>query len=225
MPESLIQLSNITKVFATDEVETHALSNVSLEIKRGEYVAIKGASGCGKSTLLSIMGLMEAPTSGGLWIENQEISGLNVVRRAGLRNQLIGFIFQNFNLIGDLDILDNVSLPLLYRNICRRERRCIAAELLERVGLGNRTKHLPRQLSGGQQQRAAVARAIIGGPSILLADEPTGNLDSRNGDAIMDLIGEIHAAGTTVCLVSHDPRYDTTATSQIEMFDGSVVGT
>ena len=223
MAETLVSISNLSKVFYTDEIETHALANVDLSIQASEYIAIRGPSGCGKSTLLSILGLMEMPTSGHYEIMGRDVSELNLANRARIRNRHIGFIFQNFNLIGDMHVLDNVALPLAYRKVALSVRRKQAAELLDRVGLSQRAKHFPSQLSGGQQQRVAVARAMIGSPDLLLADEPTGNLDSKNGDAIMQLLQEIRNEGTTVCLVTHDPRYFDSAVRTIEMLDGQVV--
>ena len=205
--QSLIRLDGIKKVFLTDEVETHALSGIHMEIKQGEYVAISGPSGCGKSTLLAILGLLDSPTDGKYWLNGQEVAELPMSQRARVRNREIGFIFQSFNLIGDLTVFENVELPLIYRGMKSNERRERVNAALERVGMAHRAKHLPSQLSGGQQQRVAVARAVGGQPSILLADEPTGNLDSKNGEAVMDLLRELHRAGATICMVTHDPRY------------------
>ena len=219
----VIKLKDLTKVFATDEVETHALSNVSLDIARGEYVSIGGPSGCGKSTLLSILGLLDSPTGGAYELNNRPVAELPASERARVRNREIGFIFQSFNLIGDLTVFENVELPLTYRGMRPAERRQRVTEALERVGMAHRAKHLPSQLSGGQQQRVAVARAVAGEPVILLADEPTGNLDSKSGEAVMELLGELHRAGATICMVTHDPRYARHADRSIHLFDGRVV--
>jgi putative ABC transport system ATP-binding protein len=219
----LIQMENIEKVFLTDEVETHALSGVSFEIHHGDYVSISGPSGCGKSTLLSILGLLDSPTSGNYELRGEPVANLDYAKRARVRNREIGFIFQSFNLIGDLTVWENVELPLTYRGLTKDERRERADEALAKVGMTARAKHYPAQLSGGQQQRVAVARALGGRPSILLADEPTGNLDSKNGDAVMKLLGELHAEGATICLVTHDPRYARDAQKHIHLFDGQVV--
>src|SRR6266699_4013724 len=219
----LIQLDNIEKVFLTDEVETHALSGVRLEIRHGDYVSISGPSGCGKSTLLSILGLLDSPTSGSYLLRNEPVEHLDHARRARVRNREIGFIFQSFNLIGDLTVWENVELPLTYRGLTSEERRERVDEALAKVGMTARAKHYPAQLSGGQQQRVAVARALGGRPSILLADEPTGNLDSKNGDAVMALLRELHAEGATICLVTHDPRFAKNADRTIHLFDGRVV--
>jgi putative ABC transport system ATP-binding protein len=219
----LIQMENIDKVFLTDEVETHALSGVSFEIHHGDYVSISGPSGCGKSTLLSILGLLDSPTSGNYELRGEPVANLDYAKRARVRNREIGFIFQSFNLIGDLTVWENVELPLTYRGLTKDERRERVDEALAKVGMTARAKHYPAQLSGGQQQRVAVARALGGRPSILLADEPTGNLDSKNGDAVMQLLGELHAEGATICLVTHDPRYARDAQKHIHLFDGQVV--
>ena len=221
--QSLIRLDGIKKVFLTDEVETHALSGIHMEIKQGEYVAISGPSGCGKSTLLAILGLLDSPTDGKYWLNGQAVAELPMSQRARVRNREIGFIFQSFNLIGDLTVFENVELPLTYRGMKSAERRERVNAALERVGMAHRAKHLPSQLSGGQQQRVAVARAVGGQPSILLADEPTGNLDSKNGEAVMDLLRELHRAGATICMVTHDPRYAAHADRAIHLFDGRVV--
>ena len=219
----LIHLESLTKVFYTDEVETHALSGIHLEIRKGEFVAIAGPSGCGKSTLLSILGLLDSPTQGTYTLAGQPVQSLKFSDRARIRNREIGFIFQSFNLIGDLTVYENVELPLTYRNMKASERKTQVAEALERVGMAHRGKHLPSQLSGGQQQRVAVARALVGRPLILLADEPTGNLDSRNGEAVMDLLRELHRGGATVCMVTHDPRFARFADRTVHLFDGRVV--
>ena len=223
MMPPVIKLERVTKVFATDEVETHALSDVQIEIARGEYVSISGPSGCGKSTLLSILGLLDTPTNGSYALNGQQVTELTARDRARVRNREIGFIFQSFNLIGDLTVFENVELPLTYRSMPAAERRQRVGEALERVGMAHRAKHLPSQLSGGQQQRVAVARAVAGSPSILLADEPTGNLDSKNGEAVMELLRELHRGGTTICMVTHDPRFARYAQRSIHLFDGRVV--
>ena len=221
--EPLIHLEGVTKVFVTDEVETHALSGIHIDIKRGEYVSISGPSGCGKSTLLAILGLLDSPSSGIYILNSKPVQSLKLSERARIRNREIGFIFQAFNLIGDLTVFENVELPLTYRSMGRTERRRRAEEALERVGMSHRIKHYPSQLSGGQQQRVAVARALAGDPSILLADEPTGNLDSQNGEQVMDLLRELHRGGATICMVTHDPRYARYADRSIHLFDGRVV--
>jgi putative ABC transport system ATP-binding protein len=222
-PDALIHLDGLTKVFYTDEVETHALAGIHLEIKKGEYVAISGPSGCGKSTLLSILGLLDSPTNGTYTLNSKPVQGLDLSERARIRNREIGFIFQSFNLIGDLTVYENVELPLTYRGMKAAERKDRVNKALERVGMAHRAKHLPSQLSGGQQQRVAVARAIVGEPSIMLADEPTGNLDSKNGDAVMELLRELHRAGSTICMVTHDARFARHADRTIHLFDGRVV--
>ena len=219
----VIQLEGITKIFATDEVETHALSNVNVAIPRGEYVAIAGPSGCGKSTLLSILGLLDSPTHGSYALNSRPVATLKTSERARVRNREIGFIFQSFNLIGDLTVFENVELPLTYRGMRPAERRKRVGEALERVGMAHRAKHVPSQLSGGQQQRVAVARAVAGEPVILLADEPTGNLDSKSGEAVMNLLHELHQNGATICMVTHDPRYARHAERTIHLFDGKIV--
>jgi putative ABC transport system ATP-binding protein len=225
--EPLIRLKGIQKVFLTDEMETHALSDVHLEIGRGEYVAIEGPSGCGKTTLLSLLGLLDSPSSGEYLLDGASVADLNAAERARIRNRQIGFIFQAFNLIGDLTVYENVELPLTYRTgdaaLDPAERKRRVVEALEKVGMAHRTKHYPAQLSGGQQQRVAVARALVGSPSILLADEPTGNLDSKNGEQVMALLADLHADGATICIVTHDPRYADYADRKIHMFDGRVV--
>jgi putative ABC transport system ATP-binding protein len=221
--QPLIRLESLTKVFYTEDVETHALSGIHLEIQKGEYVAISGPSGCGKSTLLSILGLLDSPTDGSYVLNGTSAQGLNLSQRARIRNREVGFIFQSFNLIGDLTVYENVELPLTYRGMRAAERKERVNEALERVGMGHRAKHLPSQLSGGQQQRVAVARALVGRPSILLADEPTGNLDSKNGDAVMELLRELHRSGSTICMVTHDPRFARHADRTIHLFDGRVV--
>ena len=221
--EPLIQLKGVTKVFYTDEVETHALSGVHLEINRGEYVSIEGPSGCGKSTLLAILGLLDSPTEGAYRVNGAPVEGLDHADRARRRNREIGFIFQSFNLIGDLTVFENVELPLTYRGTTAGERVKRVREALEKVGMSHRARHLPSQLSGGQQQRVAVARALVGQPSILLADEPTGNLDSKNGEAVMELLRELHREGSTICMVTHDPRFARHADRSVRLFDGRIV--
>jgi putative ABC transport system ATP-binding protein len=221
--EPLIQLQGVTKVFLTDEVETHALAGIDLVVGRGEYVSIAGPSGCGKSTLLSILGLLDTPSKGSYTLNNRQVAELSPSERARVRNREIGFIFQSFNLIGDLSVFENVELPLTYRGMGGAERRQRVQAALERVGMAHRAKHLPSQLSGGQQQRVAVARAVAGEPLILLADEPTGNLDSKSGESVMDLMTELHRAGATICMVTHDPRYARHAQRSIHLFDGRVV--
>jgi len=221
--ETLIELDNIKKVFLTDEVETHALSEISLEVCRGEFVCIAGPSGCGKSTLLSILGLLDSPTDGSYSLNGQSVAKLDFRERARIRNREVGFIFQSFNLIGDLTVFENVELPLTYRGMNGAERKQRVQEALEKVGMGHRTLHYPAQLSGGQQQRVAVARALGGRPSILLADEPTGNLDSRNGEAVMQLLSGLHNDGATICMVTHDPRFEKYAERIVHLFDGRIV--
>jgi putative ABC transport system ATP-binding protein len=221
---NVIALDGIRKVFQADEVETHALSDVHLSVARGEYVSISGPSGCGKTTLLSILGLLDTASSGSYTLNGHDVAALNAAERARIRNAEIGFIFQAFNLIGDLSVEENVELPLTYRGgIGTAERRSRVQEALERVGMAHRMRHYPAQLSGGQQQRVAVARALVGKPAILLADEPTGNLDSRNGEAVMALLAELHKGGATICMVTHDPRYAELADRKVRLFDGRVV--
>jgi putative ABC transport system ATP-binding protein len=223
MNPSLIKLDGVTKVFLTDEVETHALSGIHMDIRKGEYVSIAGPSGCGKSTLLSILGLLDTPTDGTYILNGRPVQGLTLPERARIRNREIGFIFQSFNLIGDLTVYENVELPLTYRGMPAGERKQRVTEALEKVGMGHRAKHLPSQLSGGQQQRVAVARALAGSPAVLLADEPTGNLDSKNGDAVMELLHSLHRAGSTIVMVTHDTRFARHAERTIHVFDGRVV--
>jgi putative ABC transport system ATP-binding protein len=222
-PPPVIKLDRLTKVFTTDEVETHALEDISLEIGRGEYVSISGPSGCGKSTLLSILGLLDSPSGGSYELNGREVAALKAWERARIRNREIGFIFQSFNLIGELSVFENVELPLTYRGMLPKERRQRVTEALERVGMAHRAKHQPSQLSGGQQQRVAVARAVAGDPVILLADEPTGNLDSKSGEAVMELLHELSMNGATICMVTHDPRYAEHAERSVYLFDGRVV--
>jgi len=221
--QSLIRLEGLGKVFYTEEVETHALTSIDLDIRSGEFVSIAGPSGCGKTTLLSILGLLDSPTHGRYLLDGDAVEQLSAAQRAKIRNQAIGFIFQAFNLIGDLTVFENVELPLTYRGTGSAERKERVQAALERVGMAHRTGHYPSQLSGGQQQRVAVARAIVGRPLILLADEPTGNLDSKNGGAVIALLRELHAEGATICMVTHDPRYAHVADRSIHLFDGQVV--
>ena len=221
--ETLIHLDGVTKVFYTDEVETHALAGIHLEIRKGDYIAIAGPSGCGKSTLLSILGLLDSPTGGEYRLKGQPVAQLTLSERTRIRNREIGFVFQAFNLIGDLNVYENVELPLTYRGLSSAERKKRVQEVLERVGMAHRMKHYPSQLSGGQQQRVAVARALVGQPAILLADEPTGNLDSKNGEAVMELLHQLHSEGATICMVTHDPRYEDFADRSVHVFDGRVV--
>src|SRR6201997_3082549 len=223
MAESLLHLEGVTKVFVTDEVETHALAGIHFDLKKGEYLSISGPSGCGKSTLLAILGLLDTPSDGTYYLNGKPVTGLKLSERARIRNREIGFIFQAFNLIGDLTVYENVELPLTYRGMPSSERKKRVHEALERVGMSHRVKHYPSQLSGGQQQRVAVARALGGDPSILLADEPTGNLDSANGQAVMDLLKELHQNGATICMVTHDQRYAAHADRSVHLFDGKVV--
>ena len=220
---TLIKMQGVSKVFFTDELETHALDLIDLEIKKGEYLAIAGPSGCGKSTLLAILGLLDSPTDGNYSLNGQPVSSLKLNQRSRIRNREIGFIFQAFNLIGDLTVYENVELPLTYRGMPSAERKEKVQFALERVEMAHRAKHYPAQLSGGQQQRVAVARALVGDPLILLADEPTGNLDSKNGDAVMDLLKELHSNGATICMVTHDPRYAHHAERTLHLFDGRIV--
>jgi putative ABC transport system ATP-binding protein len=221
--EPLLRLEGVTKIFTTDEVETHALSGIHLEIERGEYVSIAGPSGCGKSTLLAILGLLDTPSDGSYTLNATPVEQLKMRDRARIRNREIGFIFQAFNLIGDLTVYENVELPLTYRNMPAKERKMHVQQALEKVGMSHRMKHYPSQLSGGQQQRVAVARALGGRPSIMLADEPTGNLDSANGEAVMDLLRELNKEGATICMVTHDPRYAKIADRTVHLFDGKIV--
>src|SRR5438128_5127892 len=219
---ALIHLDGVTKVFLTDEVETHALSGIHLDIRTGEYVSIAGPSGCGKSTLLSILGLLDTPSAGSYSLKGSEVANLSFPDRARIRNREIGFIFQSFNLIGDLTVYENVELPLTYRGMSTGDRKAFVTEALDRVGMAHRAKRLPSQLSGGQQQRVAVARALAGKPAILLADEPTGNLDSKNGEGVMDLLKELHSSGATICMVTHDERFARHAERTVHLFDGRI---
>src|SRR5437899_5426509 len=221
--QPLIQIQDLTKVFYTDESETHVLSGIHLSVNKGEYVAMSGPSGCGKSTLLSIIGLLDTPSSGRYTLNERTVENLDFGERSRIRNQEIGFIFQSFNLIGDLNVYENVELPLTYRSMASPERKKRVQESLEKVGMAHRVRHYPSQLSGGQQQRVAVARALGGKPSILLADEPTGNLDSRNGEAVMELLQNLHREGATICMVTHDPRFAKHAQREVHLFDGKVV--
>src|SRR6202451_4730353 len=223
MPDGLIHLEGVTKVFVTDEVETHALAGIHLDIQKGEYLSIAGPSGCGKSTLLAILGLLDSPSDGTYILNGKPVQNLKLSERARIRNREIGFIFQAFNLIGDLTVYENVELPLTYRGMPSAERKKRVHEALERVGMSHRVKHYPSQLSGGQQQRVAVARALVGQPSILLADEPTGNLDSVNSEAVMELLRQLHREGATICMVTHDPRYASIADRAIHLFDSRIV--
>jgi putative ABC transport system ATP-binding protein len=220
---TLIALEDVFKVFTTDEVETHALAGIELRVRKGEYVSISGPSGCGKSTLLAILGLLDTPSQGTYTLNGTRVDKMKLSERARVRNREIGFIFQAFNLIGDLTVYENVELPLTYRSMPSGERKVLVRDALERVGMSHRIKHYPSQLSGGQQQRVAVARALAGRPSIMLADEPTGNLDSANGEAVMSLLSELHKEGATICMVTHDPRYARCAERSITLFDGRIV--
>jgi putative ABC transport system ATP-binding protein len=219
---TLIKMDGVEKIFFTEEMETHALSQIDLEVKKGEYLAIAGPLGCGKSTLLAIIGLLDSPTNGVYTLNGKPVSALSLNEGTRIRNREIGFIFQAFNLIGDLTVYENVELPLTYRSMAASERKEKVQNALERVGVAHRAKHYPAQLSGGQQQRVAVARALVGDPLILLADEPTGNLDSKNGDAVMDLLRDLHRSGATICMVTHDPRYAHHAERTMHLFDGKI---
>ena len=223
MSDAVIQLEKLSKVFLTDEVETHALTSIELAIKKGEFLSISGPSGCGKSTLLSILGLLDSPTDGSYTLNGKPVESLSMGERARVRNREIGFIFQAFNLIGDLNVYENVELPLTYRGIPSTERKKRVQEALDKVEMSHRTRHYPSQLSGGQQQRVAVARALAGTPSILLADEPTGNLDSKNGEAVIELLRGLHREGATICMVTHDPRYARHADRTVHLFDGKLI--
>lgn len=221
--QPLIHLHDVTKIFYTDEIETHAISDIKLDIESGEFVSIAGPSGCGKSTLLSIVGLLDIPTSGTYVLNDRPVEKLKRSERAHLRNREIGFIFQSFNLIGDLTVFENVELPLTYGDMGAKERKARVNETLERTGMAHRAKHFPSQLSGGQQQRVAVARALVSNPLILLADEPTGNLDSQNGEAVMSLMTDLHKQGATICMVTHDPHYAEYAERTVHLFDGKII--
>jgi putative ABC transport system ATP-binding protein len=220
---ALIRAENLHKTFVTEEVETHALVGINLTIAQGEYVSIAGPSGCGKSTLMAILGLLDSPSEGDYCLDGEPVANLSSSQRARIRNREVGFIFQSFNLIGDLTVYENVELPLTYRGMSGSQRKQRVQAALERVGMSHRTKHYPAQLSGGQQQRVAAARAVVGQPSIVLADEPTGNLDSANGEAVMGLLAELHREGATICMVTHDPRYARHAQRSIHLFDGRIV--
>lgn len=219
----IIKMEGVSKIFHADEVETHALEGIDLEIRKGQYISIAGPSGCGKSTLLSILGLLDSPSNGNYWLNGQPVAKLGISERARIRNREIGFIFQAFNLIGDLTVYENVELPLTYRSSVSGERRQKVQHALERVGMAHRLRHYPSQLSGGQQQRVAVARALVGDPLILMADEPTGNLDSRNGEAVMELLRDLHRNGATICMVTHNQHYANFAEQTIHLFDGRIV--
>lgn len=219
----IIKMEGVSKIFHADEVETHALEGIDLEIRKGQYISIAGPSGCGKSTLLSILGLLDSPSNGNYWLNGQPVAKLGISERARIRNREIGFIFQAFNLIGDLTVYENVELPLTYRSSVSAERRQKVQHALERVGMAHRLRHYPSQLSGGQQQRVAVARALVGDPLILMADEPTGNLDSRNGEAVMELLRDLHRNGATICMVTHNQHYANFAEQTIHLFDGRIV--
>jgi putative ABC transport system ATP-binding protein len=221
--DALIRAQNLHRVFVTEEVETHALAGIHLSVGRGEYVAISGPSGCGKSTLMAILGLLDSPSDGDYWLDGRPVATLTATERARIRNRQVGFIFQSFNLIGDLTVHENVELPLLYRHLPSSQRKQWVQDALDRVGMSHRAKHYPAQLSGGQQQRVAAARAVVGRPSIVLADEPTGNLDSNSGQAVMAMLADLHRAGTTICMVTHDPRYACYAQRTIHLFDGRIV--
>ncbi len=223
MAEPVIELNGISKIFRTEEVETHALSDVRLRFDEGDYIAVAGPSGCGKSTLLSILGLLDTPNAGEYLLQGRSVANLGVVERTRIRNEKIGFIFQAFNLIGDLTAYENVELPLVYRGTAPKKRKRKVMNALDQVGMVHRAKHYPSQLSGGQQQRVAVARAVVGNPAILLADEPTGNLDSKNGAEVMDLLDALHREGSTICMVTHDPRYAGRAHRTVHLFDGRIV--
>jgi putative ABC transport system ATP-binding protein len=223
--DDLIDLKNVTKLYRTADVETRALSNVSLTIARGEYVAVSGPSGSGKTTLLSLIGLLDTPTEGSYRFDEHDVRALTAAGRARIRNRQIGFIFQSFNLIGDLTVAENVELPLAHRGLLESECKARVKDSLERVGMWTRANHYPSQISGGQQQRVAVARAIIGRPMLLLADEPTGNLDSKNGELIMKLLRQLHDEGVTICMVTHDSRYEAQAERVIHLFDGKIIQT
>lgn len=221
--EPIIRLEGVKKVFYTEDVETHAVSDIHLNINKGEFVSITGPSGCGKSTCLSILGLLDSPTEGKYWLNDQDVSDLSLGERSRIRNREVGFIFQSYNLVGDRTIADNVGLPLMFRGMKKSERDERVSEALKKVGMTHRAQHFPGQLSGGQQQRVAVARAIAGQPLILLADEPTGNLDSTNGEMVMDLLRDLHKDGATICMVTHDPRYASSADRLVYLADGSIV--
>lgn len=220
----LVNLSGVKKVFYTDDVETHALNEINLSINKGEFLSITGPSGCGKSTLLSLLGLLDTATSGDYKLAGHDVIDLDRDERARIRNKEIGFVFQAFNLISDMSVAENVELPLTYRtDLNKSQRKAMVAEALEKVDMQHRASHFPSQLSGGQQQRVAVARAISGNPSIILADEPTGNLDSKNAQSVMTLLDQLHEQGATICMVTHDPKSAARAQRTIEVFDGKIV--
>jgi putative ABC transport system ATP-binding protein len=221
--ETIISLSDVSKTFLTDRMETRALSGIFLDVRKGDFLSIFGPSGCGKSTLLSIIGLLDRQTAGTYMLDGTDVQKLDMKGRSRIRNQVIGFIFQNFNLIGEMTVFENVELPLVYRGVPEKERRRMVREALERVEMSHREDHLPSQLSGGQQQRVAVARALVGRPKLLLADEPTGNLDSKNGDAVMHMMHELHQSGSTICMVTHNEGYNAIASRVVHLFDGRIV--
>jgi putative ABC transport system ATP-binding protein len=221
--EAIISLNDISKVFLTDRMETRALNGIYLDVKKGEFLSIFGPSGCGKSTLLSIIGLLDRASGGSYILDGRDVDKLDMRGRSKIRNEVIGFIFQNFNLIGEMSVFENVELPLVYRGVPEKERKDRVREALERVEMSHREDHLPSQLSGGQQQRVAVARALVGRPKLLLADEPTGNLDSKNGDSVMHLMHELHQAGSTICMVTHNEEYNAIASRVVHLFDGRIV--
>lgn len=225
MREITLTMSGITKVFSTEEMETHALRGVDLEVYKGDFISICGPSGCGKSTLLSLLGLLDMPTSGRYVIEQKDVSNLSLSEAAYIRNEKIGIVFQSFNLIDELTVFENIALPLRYRRnkISASDLDKKVAECLQKVDMAHRAQHRPNQLSGGQQQRIAIARALVGNPALLLVDEPTGNLDSKNGDAVMDMLCQLNASGTTICMVTHDPRYADMATRKLHLLDGKMV--
>jgi len=222
--EHLIDMRGIQKIFYTDEIETWALDDIHLTINSGEYVSISGPSGCGKSTLLSVMGLLNSSTGGEYYLDGEEVASLSQSKQAKVRNRQIGFIFQAFNLIGDMNVFENVELPLTYRDeLKRKQRKELVVDALEKVDMAHRLKHFPSQLSGGQQQRVAIARALVGSPNVLLADEPTGNLDSKNAEMVMELLDNLHKNGATIVMVTHDPRSAERAKRQVTLFDGKIV--
>lgn len=224
MSNTLINLNNMSKVFQTDDVKTNALDSITFTIHKGEYISISGPSGCGKSTLLSLLGLLDVASSGEYQLAGHSVTDLSKEQRAKIRNKEIGFVFQSFNLISDLTVLENVGLPLSYRtDLDKTQRTKMAEAALAKVNMSHRSGHFPSQLSGGQQQRVAIARAIAGNPSVILADEPTGNLDSKNAESVMELLDQLNAEGATICMVTHDPRYAQKAGRVIEMLDGKVI--
>ena len=223
--QPIIQLTALRKSYHTGAGEVQALADVDLTVRRGEFVAVSGPSGCGKTTLLSILGLLDSPSGGGYELAGRPVAGLSRAERATVRNRQIGFVFQAFNLIGDLTVYENVELPLTYRRLAADDRKMRVRAALDRVGMANRMLHFPAQLSGGQQQRVAVARAVVGDPAILLADEPTGNLDSVTGESVMSLLRDLHLSGSTICMVTHDERFQAYADRSIHLLDGRVVAT